>query len=277
MIINLNIFKLNTYNIFINNKSLSTSALFNWGASTGNRYVLEPLIPKSQLGIFIAGFNLGSAVLSAAEGFFTNYMLPLLYNYSHNNQTKSQSKETITKYLILWLAYLLPLLFIFVLHTKELLNITLGVKNVSIEIVRSGLIYSFGILFIGVAQSFSLIGRNYLAYIRTTFLNFFIGIMLLFLITKYFNLNQGAFALAITCFTCAIFFFIQYRFNLNYKLLYQGLIKVLYSIFIIISFSILIFKNSSISNFLQFFLIAIVWIIVLYIVFYKWFREFTRI
>lgn len=277
MIINLNIFKLNTYNIFKNNKSLSTSALFNWGASTGNRYVLEPLIPKSQLGIFIAGFNLGSAVLSAAEGFFTNYMLPILYNHSHNNETKKLSKDTTTKYLILWLAYLLPLLFIFVLHTKELLNITLGVKKVPIEIVRSGLIYSFGILFIGVAQSFSLIFRNYLAYIRTTFLNFFIGLTLLFFITKYFNLNQGAYALAITCFSCVIYFFIQFRLNINYTILYQGLIKILYSLFIIITSSVLIFKNFEISNYLQFFLIAFVWIIVLYTVFNKWFREFSRV
>jgi O-antigen/teichoic acid export membrane protein len=277
MIANFDIFKINTYKIFTSNKSLSTSALFNWGASTGNRYVLEPLLTKGQLAIFIAGFNLGSSVLNAAEGFFTNYMLPLLYNHSHNNETKTLSKETTTRYLILWLAYLLPLLFIFVLHAEELINITLGVKSVPIEIVRSGLIYSFGILFIGVAQSFSLIYRNYYAYIRTTFLNFFIGISLLFLITKYINLNQGVYALAITSLSCVIYFLLLFNRNLNYKLLYQGLIKILYSIFIIITSSFFIFKKSTISSYLQFFLIAIVWVIVIYTIFKNWLIEFSKI
>lgn len=278
LLFNDNIFKKNTYLIFDSNKSLNTSAFFNWGTSTGNRYVVEPLVSKNLLGLYIAGFNLGNSILSAAEGFFTNFMLPLLYNKISIECVHANKKLICTKYLFLWLGYLMPLLFLFLYKSDEIISLILGDSRVSLKIVRFGLLYSFGLLFLGLSQSFSLIFSDYKSYLRATIINFILGIIGLFFITKFFDLEMGVLCLALSS-ILSVLYFINASINFfSINIFLIGVLKVLLVSFLLLVVSYFLFNNNFIDSFyFKFALCGFVWFISVYFVFKNWINDFRGI
>ncbi len=278
LLFNNNLFKKNTYLIFETNKSLNTSAFFNWGTSTGNRYVVEPFVSKKLLGLYIAGFNLGNSILSAAEGFFTNFMLPLLYNKISNEGVLINKKLICTKYLFLWLGYLMPLLFLFLYKSDEIISLILGDSRVSLKIVRFGLIYSFGMLFLGLSQSFSLIFSDYNSYLRATLINFIVGIIGLFFITKFFNLEMGVLCLALSTIFSMLFFINTSANFFSINILLLGVLKVVLVSFILLFFSFIMFNNDLIDSFyIKFALSGCVWVLSVFLVFKNWINDFRDI
>lgn len=193
-----NKFSRKTLDFMVGSKSLRVTGFLNWGFSTGNRYVLEPLVSRTTLGIFLAGWGLGTMALGAFEGFYSNFMIPVLYSRTSGEcDNPIQRKSECGKYLAVLLAMLLPLLIVFLVFADSLSYMLLSNQIGSpTSIVRAGLVSMTCLLLTGTFQTFSLIERKLRPNVMATGVIMVIGLSSLTLLTIRFGVEIGAWGLA---------------------------------------------------------------------------------
>jgi O-antigen/teichoic acid export membrane protein len=183
-------------------RSLRATGIFNWGFSTGSRYVLEPLVSRSALGIFLAGWNLGTTVLGALDGLYSSVMIPVLYNRTAGRpDDRLERKGECGRYLGVLLALLLPLLVVFVVFARSLAQLLLSNQIGSpTSIVRAGLVAAACIMVTAAFQTFSLIERTPRPNALASGLIMVVGLSALALMTRKYGLEAGAWGLALGAF-----------------------------------------------------------------------------
>ena len=194
-----NKFSRETLRFLIGSRSLRVASLFQWLSSTGNRYVLEPLISRTMLGTFLAAWGLGAMLLQAAEGLYSTVMLPVLYNRtSGERDTAPTRRAEKSNYLALWLAFLMPLLVVFIIFADRLALMLLGEQmGTPTTLVRAGLVFmAFG-LWVNTFQSFSLVERQLRPNAFATAAALGIGLPALGLLTARYGIAIGAWGLVL--------------------------------------------------------------------------------
>ena len=199
-------FSWQTIRFLIGSKSLRVTWIFQWLSSTGNRYVLEPLVSRTMLGIFLAGWGLGAMLLQSAEGLYSTVMLPVLYNRTSGVRDTAQMRRAENgNYLGIWLVFLIPLLAVFFVFADRLVLLLLSKQmGTPPTIVRAGVIFMAFALLANTCQSFSLIERKLRPNMLATTTALAIGFPALVLSTKRYGIEVGVWGLVLGAGTGAL-------------------------------------------------------------------------
>jgi len=192
-------FNRQTIRFLVGSKSLRVTWIFQWLSSTGNRYVLEPLVSRTVLGIFLAGWGLGAMLLQSVEGLYSTVMLPALYHRtSGERDTAPMRRAENGNYLAIWLVFLIPLLVVFVVFADRLALLLLSSQmGAPTNIVRAGLAFMAFILLTGALQNFSLVERKLRPNVFATSMALAIGFPALVFLTMRYGVEAGAWGLVL--------------------------------------------------------------------------------
>lgn len=208
-----------TMRFLIGSKSLRVTSLLQWLSSTGNRYVLESLVSRTMLGIFLAGWGLGVMLLQSIEGLYSTVMLPVLYNRTSGERDTAQMRRAENgNYLAIWLVFLIPLLVIFIVFADRLVPLLLSEQmGTPTTILRAGLVFMAFVLLIGAFQSFSLVERKLRPNVFANATALAIGFPALAILTMRYGIEVGIWGLVLGAGTGAlimiVFFYKQIDWN----------------------------------------------------------------
>ncbi|RII29443.1 MAG: hypothetical protein CXR30_11140 [Geobacter sp.] len=194
--------------------SLRLTTLFNWLLTTGNRYVLEPLISRSNLGLFLAAWGLGTTVLGAVETFHSAVMIPVLYQHtSGENDTPARRRRENAHYLATLLSVLLPLCCVFWLYADRLASLFLSKQvHLSTNVVRSGILFASFSILVGIFNSFSLVERRLWPSMVAVGCSLAVGLSALGYLTIRFGVEIGSWGLVLGMFIgCLVILGLMHR------------------------------------------------------------------
>lgn len=182
--------------------SLRLTTLFNWLLTTGNRYVLEPLIPRSALGLFLAAWGLGTTVLGAIESFHSAVMIPVLYQHtSGDKDTPARRRGENAHYLSTLLSVLLPLCCVFLIYADRLASLFLSRQvYLSTSVVRAGILFASFSILVGIFNSFSLVERKLWPSMVAVGSSLAVGLSALGYLTVRFGVEIGSWGLVLGMF-----------------------------------------------------------------------------
>lgn len=182
--------------------SLRLTTLFNWLLTTGNRYVLEPLVSRSALGLFLAAWGLGTTVLGAVETFHSAVMIPVLYQHtSGEKDTAERRSRENAHYLATLLSVLLPLCCVFWLYADRLASFFLSKQvHLSTNVVRAGILFASFSILVGIFNSFSLVERKLWPSMVGVGCSLVVGLSALGYLTVRFGVEIGSWGLVLGIF-----------------------------------------------------------------------------
>ena len=201
--------------------SLRLTKLLSWMLTTGNRYFLEPLVPRAALGGFLASWGLGMSLMSIVDGLYAAVILPGLYqNTSGKNDTAARRKLENSLYLAILLAALVPLTVVAVSAAEHLAAVVLNnVSVVTIQVLRAGVVFAGLFTLLGNMINVSLVERKPKDVATAMVTAFVVGISSLVALTNRASMAEGAWGLALGAAAGLAVAFMLLRRGVSFRLL----------------------------------------------------------